>query len=198
MFSPFIPGPVRILAVAGAVALAGTALMTPAKASDNDLGAFIRQGTCATPGKVVEDIGDLDPLDADDSEWQVVGDVRPEGDVFGEGEGITQSIDDLTGSAHVVTVTASDDAESNVIACAEITGTAAGNGMLTVDLNEVSGSGYTGKVQFGPSDDRDETTDVTTVIWQGTSSTPEATPASGIDFGLRASSSQTSMSSDVL
>lgn len=165
----------RALAVA---LMASLALATPALADDDDLGAFIREGTCESPGNVVEDVGDLDPLDDDDSEWDVVGsDVPRSTTVYGEDEGISQAIDDLTGTEHVITIHAADDSNADVIACGEITDEADSDGTLTIDLDEVDGSGYTGKVHFGPSDDSDEATEVTTVVWQGGSATPEASPS---------------------
>ena len=164
---------IRIIA-AGALAL--FVLAMPAMANDHDdMGAFIREGSCDQPGKVIEDIGDLEP---EDDIWLVIGQGEPEPrTVYGEDEGISESIDDLISAGSIVTVHEKDDSNARVIACGKIDGAIDTDGTLSIDLKEVDRSGFAGRVHFGPSDDEDEQTEVTTGVWQSTSgATPAATP----------------------
>lgn len=164
--------------VVGVGVLACLALATPALADEDDLGAFIREGTCDNPGNVVEDIGDLDKLDTDDNEWNVVGNGEPQPDtVWGEDDDVDQTIDALTSGGYIVTIHERDDANAAVIACGELSGEIGDDGTLMIDLAEVDGSGFTGRVHFAPEqDDDDDETEVTTAVWQGASGTPVATP----------------------
>lgn len=153
----------------------GTATVTATAGGHAELGAFIRNGSCDQPGDVVEDVGDLEP---EDSVWRVIGDDAPKPDVvYGEDEDVHQTVDDLTGGDFVVTIHERDDANSAVIACGEISGTVGDDGTLTIDLDEVDGSGFSGRAHFAPEQDDDgDETEVTVGVWQGGSATPEATP----------------------
>jgi len=147
----------------------------PNALGDHDLGAFIREGSCDEPGKVIEDIGDLDQ---DRDAWTVVGKgQQAPGAVYGEYEDIDLSIDELLSGGYVVTIHARDDKDADIIACGVIEGMAGNDGTLMIDLKEVNASGVIGRVHFGPSDDEDEPTEVTTAVWAGAAATPEATPA---------------------
>lgn len=160
-------------------ALLGLAFAGAASAQGNqgDFGAYIYEGTCDQPSaNALDDVGDLDP---DESVWMVVGNGEPTPEtVFGEDEGISAAVQDLTGSDHVLIVRASDDQSAPVIACGAITGEVDSNGELLVQLDEVEGSGFQGRAHFGPNkDDDDEPTEVTVAIW-ASSGTPASTPAS--------------------
>ncbi len=169
----------RILAI-GTLAL--LAFAVPAMAADStpaigdkDLGAYIREGSCDQPGKVIEDVGDLDP---DDDIWDLLGQGEQEPrTIYGEDEGIRQSVDDLVGSGYIVTIHKTDDADADIIACGKIEGDVGSDGTLMIDLKEMNDSGFIGRVHFGPKHDDDEQTEVTTGVWEGSSATPEATPA---------------------
>lgn len=176
---------IRLVAM---TALAIILLTTPVLASDHnatpspgigdDLGAFIREGSCDQPGKVIDDVGELDP---DDEVWTVIGnhDQRPDV-VFGEDEGIDQKIDDLLESGYIVTIHTSDDENASMIACGKIEGTTDTDGTLTIDLQEIDNSGFIGRVHFGPLQHQDESTEVTTGVWQTTAASPIASPASPV------------------
>jgi hypothetical protein len=168
----------------GVVIAAGGAIlaMGPASASDDDeYGAYIYTGTCDDfSGAAVEDVGDLEEDDADF--WRVLGDDEPAPNtIYGEDEDITPSIDELTGEPHVLVVRAADDETADVVACGEISGTAGNVGSLTIELEEVEGSGVQGRASFGPDDDDDDDQiRVTTGVWLstgGTPASPESTPA---------------------
>lgn len=148
---------------------------TPSALGNHDLGAFIREGSCGQPSKVIEDIGDLS---RDRDVWSVIGqDEQEPGVVYGEDEGIDQSIDALLSGGYVVTIHSRDDSNAGIIACGVIEGAIDSDGTLMVDLKEVNNSGVIGRVHFGPShDDDDEETEVTTAVWAGTNATPAATP----------------------
>jgi hypothetical protein len=152
----------------------GTATAS-AGAHHEDLGAFIRSGSCDQPGDVVEDVGDLEP---EEGVWRVIGNDEQKPDVvYGEDEDIHQTIDELAGGDFVVTIHERDDVNSAVIACGAIPGTVGDDGTLMIDLDEVDGSGFTGRAHFAPEqDDDDDETEVTVGVWQGGSATPEATP----------------------
>lgn len=149
---------------------------TPSALGNHDLGAFIREGSCEQPGKVINDIGDLA---RDRDAWRVVGQgEQAPGTVYGEDEDIHQSIDDLLSGGYVITIHSRDDSGADIIACGVIEGAIDSDGALMIDLKEMNNSGVIGRVHFGPSHDDDhEETEVTTAVWAGTSATPAATPA---------------------
>lgn len=166
--------------VVSAAALALFLMATPAFAQETehgDFGAYIYEGTCDNiSGEAIEDVGDLDP---DEGVWKVVGKGEQSPDrVWGEDEGISPTLDDLTGKQHVAVVRDDDDEQAPVVACGAIEGAADANGELVIQLNEVDGSGWQGRAHFGPKQkDDDEATEVTVAVWHATGGTPSATPA---------------------
>lgn len=165
-----------LLAVAGVAALGLSLGIGAVSASDDELGAWIYEGTCASPGQTpLHDIGDLE-IDDDDRTPDIAGTSVP-GPVYEEDEGISTSLDDLTAKPHVVIVRASDDRSAPVVACGEISGEAR-DGVLRVPLEAVGNSGVSGVATFGParpgSDDGDKT-EVTTEVQRGAQQA--ATPA---------------------
>lgn len=147
---------------------------TPSAVDDQDLGAFIREGTCASPGTVIEDVGDLDE---DKAIWEVIGNGMNAPDiVFGEDEGIEQSIEQILNSHAIITIHATDDKDAAILACGSIEGTVESDGTLMIDLKPVGDSGISGRVHFGPLESGDEQTEVTIGVWRTAPATPEATP----------------------
>lgn len=147
-----------LLACAGAAALmltmgAGGSL---ALNDDDELGAGIHEGTCASPGAMIEDIDDLE-ID-DDRRTPTIAGTAVAGPVYEEDEDLDVSLETLTGAPHVVLVRASDDSSAPAVACGEITGEPT-NGTLRVPLAEVDGSGITGVATFRPDDDDDDDDD---------------------------------------
>ena len=106
------------------------------------------------------------------------------GVVYEEDDDISATVDELTGSPHVVVVREHDDESSPIIACGAIEGEAA-NGRLEIALDPVDDSGVSGTALFRPDDDDDdddddEPTEVLVRVSHGaageTSGSPTATP----------------------
>ncbi len=142
----------------------GTSTATAASGHD-ELGAFIRKGSCDKPGDVVGDIGDLEP--GEDDIWSRVGQGEQEPDVvYGEDEDVDMTIDALTSADHVITIHERDDASSAVIACGAISGDVHGDGTLMIDLDEVDDSGFQGRAHFDPEHNDDDETEITVGVWE--------------------------------
>ncbi len=143
--------------------------------------AHIHSGTCDTLGDVVFPLNDVistdlavstyaTPADAPDATPPPALASTP---VIGTGESTTidVSLDDILAAEHAINVHESAENIDVYIACGDITGPAS-NGMVTVELMELNGSGYVGRASL--ADNGDGTTTVTVdLIYPGM-----ATPAS--------------------
>ena len=86
---------------------------------------------------------------------------------------VEASLDDLLASEHAINVHESEENIENYIACGEITGSVS-NGTLTIELQELNGSGLSGEAVL--TEGADEGTSVTITLTQsGPSATPAAT-----------------------
>jgi hypothetical protein len=157
--------------------------------------AHIHSGTCAELGDVVFPLNDVavadpnaspeaspslalastpvaSPVDASPVASPQVG---TEGVVAESSTEIAASLDDLLAEEHAINVHESAENIGNYIACGDLTGTAA-EGQLTIEMQELNNSGYTGEAHL--QDNGDGTTTVTVyVAFTGLDGTPPATPA---------------------
>lgn len=142
---------------AGVAALGLSLIVAPSVGAQDDamsFGAGIYEGTCDSPGdRAVFDIGDLE-ADDDDNNGTLAG-TPVSGPVYSEDEGLSATLDDLTGQPRVVLVLASEDANAPAVACGEITGEPDGD-HLSVDLEPVDDSGVSGVATFGPPEPGDD------------------------------------------
>lgn len=151
--------------------------------------AHIHAGTCDTLGEVVVPLNEL-------SGTFVGGTPMAGSDMMASpeaGMGIDQMgmmrqgsettvelpLDDILAGEHAINVHESADNIGNYIACGDITGTAT-DGQLTIQLNELNGSGYSGEATL--VDNGDGTTTVTASIWRmddmaSPMASPMATPS---------------------
>ncbi|MCC7021661.1 MAG: hypothetical protein IT338_02470 [Thermomicrobiales bacterium] len=154
-----------LLTVAGVAALGLSLGIGAVSASDDELGAWIYEGTCASPAQSpLHDIGDLDI--EDHGRASGIAGTPVAGPVYEEDEGISTSLDELTASPHVVIIRASDDEHAPIVACGEISGEAR-DGKLEVPLQPVGNSGVSGVSTFGPPEDKEDKAEVVTQVQRG-------------------------------
>lgn len=90
---------------------------------------------------------------------------------------VEASLDDILAAEHAINVHESTENIQNYIACGEVTGSPT-DGQITIELEELNGSGFVGEAML--TDNGDDTTTVHVSIFPtdvGTSGTPAATPA---------------------
>lgn len=145
--------------------------------------AHIHTGTCATLGDVVFPLNEVaapETLAASPVAGSEATPVSGSSDVLAESTTIVEvSLDDIIAGGHAINVHESAENIQNYIACGDVTGTAVG-GQLSIDLNELNGSGYMGQAAL--QDNRDGTTTVTVVLMGSdgsASGTPVASPVAG-------------------
>lgn len=151
---------------------------TPTDEEDAAHPAHIHNGTCDNLGDVAFPLNDVAPLE-DGATPAVSAVASPAAGDMGEVEAqsttkVDVSLDDLLGTEYAINVHESKENIGNYIACGNITGTAT-DGKLTIQLDELNGSGYSGQAML--MDNGDGTTTVTVVLME-TDGTM-ATPASG-------------------
>jgi hypothetical protein len=164
--------------------------------ADDDLtGAFpvhIHSGTCADLGGVVFPLNDLTRvgagahLEATPIEGIAtppeIADATPAASPSTDGTVpiassstiVDASLDDILAEEHAINVHESPESIQNYVACGDLTGEAT-DGELHIGLDELNGSGFSGDADL--VDNGDGTTTVTVYLVQGTTGTPEATPA---------------------
>ena len=157
--------------------------------------AHIHSGTCAELGDVVfplTDVAVADPNASPEASPSLAlastavaspvvaspvasPQVGTEGAVAESSTEIAASLDDILAEEHAINVHESAENIGNYIACGDLTGTAT-DGQLTIELQELNNSGYTGEAHL--QDNGDGTTTVTVyVAFTGLEGTPPATPA---------------------
>lgn len=82
---------------------------------------------------------------------------------------VDASLDDILGAEHAINVHESAENIDNYIACGDITGEST-DGMLTIELQELNGSGFSGHALL--ADNGDGTTTVTVTLYDNESATP--------------------------
>ncbi len=157
--------------------------------------AHIHSGTCAELGDVVfplTDVAVADPNASPEASPSLAlastavaspvvaspvasPQVGTEGAVAESSTEVAASLDDILAEEHAINVHESAENIGNYIACGDLTGTAT-DGQLTIGLQELNNSGYTGEAHL--QDNGDGTTTVTVyVTFTGLEGTPPATPA---------------------
>jgi len=153
--------------------------------------AHIHDGTCADIGGVVYPLNNLTAemdfeatpdLDTDlDSPATPVLDRADSMDPTSGESGhafsstiVDASLDDLLASPHALNVHESVENAQNFIACGDITGTPS-DGALTIQLEELNGSGFSGNAIL--TDNGDGTTTVVAMVNSHDMATPVASPA---------------------
>jgi hypothetical protein len=157
--------------------------------------AHIHSGTCAELGDVVFPLNDVAVADPNatpeaspslalastpvaspvDASPVASPEVGTEGTVAESSTEVAVSLDEILAAEHAINVHESAGNVGNYIACGDLTGTAT-DGQLTIELQELNGSGYTGEAHL--QDNGDGTTTVTVYVAStGVVGTPPATPA---------------------
>ena len=143
----------------------------------------IHAGTCDDLGDVVFPLNDLEgaaSMGEDDTDALPV-DISATPDATSEltaqsSTDVDASLDDILTEPHAINVHESADNMQNFIACGDITGEPE-DGTLSIDLNELNDSGFTGEVEL--SDQGEGTTIVHASLFPMLDEeAPEATPAS--------------------
>lgn len=159
--------------------------------------AHIHNGTCDTLGDVVYPLNDVStmntaPNNASPSVPLATPDASPEmsatgaspvaspavgaGDVESQSTSeVAASLDDILGAEHAINVHESADEAQHYISCGNITGTPT-DGQLTIELQELDGSGFNGEAIL--EDNGDGTTTVTVYLSIVGEDESETTPAS--------------------
>lgn len=149
--------------------------------------AHIHSGTCDELGDVVYPLNDLQAAaQVDDPDATPVIDLGATPDaasaiglvdvVAQSGTEVDVSIDDLLSEEYAINVHESPENIQNFIACGEITGSVE-DGELTIDLQELNNTGYTGRALL--TDQGDGTTIVNVSLFTSDQGgTQDATPAS--------------------
>lgn len=139
-------------------------------AADAGHPAHIHMGTCDTVGDVMFPLENLTeggnaatPVAASDGEHSASSTTTVEA-----------ALDDIIAGGHVVNVHESVENIQNYIACGEVTGEPT-DGELTVDLEALNDSGYSGTATL--TDNGDGTTTVVVTVSGPAAGTPEASPA---------------------
>jgi hypothetical protein len=152
--------------------------------------AHIHSGTCAELGDVVFPLEDVSAANVDTAPaataemGDAAMDATPgamdtgvEGKVVAESTtDVEASLEDIMGAEHAVNVHESAENIGNYIACGDITGEMM-DGTLTVELQELNGSGYSGEAVLTDNGDGTTTVIVTLMQMDGMA-TPEASPMS--------------------
>jgi hypothetical protein len=138
--------------------------------------AHIHAGTCDTLGDVVFPLNDVtsgDPMATPEATPSLAMASTPAADATAQSTTTVEvALDDIISGGHAINVHESAENIQNYIACGDVTGEATG-GMLTVELQELNGSGFSGEAML--TDNGDGTTTVEIHLMQGGSGT--ATPA---------------------
>jgi plastocyanin len=150
---------------------------TPAAGEEVAHPAHIHTGTCEELGDVAFPLNDVAPLEAgatpsaSPAASPAAGDM---GEVVAESTtDVDVSLDDILASEHAINVHESKENIGNYIACGNITGTVT-DGQLTIQLDELNDSGYSGQAVL--VDNGDGTTTVTVTLMS--SGDAAGTPAS--------------------
>lgn len=148
--------------------------------------AHIHSGTCATLGDVVHPLAEvrmpgqagtpiamLEPIGTPAASPG----LAPE--MLGESFTLVEApIDHILAAEHAINVHESAENIGNYIACGNVAGTVT-EGTLMIDLEELNGSGYTGRATL--LDNGDGTTTVLITLMQGdATATPVASPQAGL------------------
>lgn len=160
--------------------------------------AHIHSGTCETLGDVVFPLNELTSAGSEmDADATPVAEVATPFDAVGQNTGtpedmgagdapvattpfassetvVDASLDDILAAEHAINVHESPENIQNYVACGDLVGPA-DNGELSVELQELNGSGYVGDAQL--VDNGDGTTTVTVNLIQRGIGTPVASPA---------------------
>ncbi|HEV2067630.1 MAG TPA: hypothetical protein VGR08_12415 [Thermomicrobiales bacterium] len=90
---------------------------------------------------------------------------------------VEASLDDILAAEHAINVHESPENIQNYIACGDLTGSPT-DGQLTIELQELNGSGFVGEAMLTDNDDGTTTVHVSVFPADaGTGGTPAATPA---------------------
>jgi plastocyanin len=142
--------------------------------------AHIHTGTCDTLGDVVFPLNDVAAPETASATPVASPVAAGSGAVVAESTTIVEvSLDDIISGGHAINVHESKENVQNYIACGDVTGSAVG-GQLSIELNELNGSGYMGQAAL--QDNRDGTTTVTVVLTHidpASTGTPVASPVAG-------------------
>jgi len=149
---------------------------TPATAAAHP--AHIHSGTCDTLGDVVFPLNDV--AVADTAATPAATPAAVESVIATESATTVEvALDDVLAAEHAINVHLSADEIGTYIACGDITGEPT-DGMLTIELLELNGSGYMGEAML--MDNGDGTTDVTIMLLDsGAMATPAASADSASD-----------------
>lgn len=174
---------------------------TPEAQGDADViahPAHIHAGTCQDLGDVVYPLEDVStgsvgaapvaspdvmgtPMAEETAETGMSGTPMPTSAAQGQIHAMSTtdveaSLDDILGAEHAINVHESAENIQNYIACGDITGEAT-DGMLSIELQELNGSGFSGEAVL--VDNGDGTTTVTVTLFSSADGmTDSATPAS--------------------
>lgn len=150
---------------------------TPASQGDALHPAHIHSGTCEELGDVVYPLTELQA--ASQMASPVASPEASMGDVVAQSESVVDvSLDDILGAEHAINVHESPENIQNYIACGDVTGSPS-DGELTIELQELNGSGYVGEALLMDNGDGTTTVHVSLFASDGAmTGTPVATPAS--------------------
>lgn len=123
---------------------------TPAAAVPHPVA--VHEGTCQSPtAEPAFDIGETAPFGEQAEEPQDLGVTEQPRVLYASSE-IDMSMDDLTGSPHVIAIHQSDDQFGTLMVCGEIAGTADG-GRLAIALYPATGQSHAGVAILEEDDD---------------------------------------------
>jgi len=175
----FAPIAIFLAAFALMAGMLGSALAqdaTPAAAMAHP--GHIHTGTCDTLGDVVFPLSDTVAVDASATPEAMMAatPAAGEGEVVAEGTSTVEvALEDILAAEHAINLHESAENIGNYIACGDVVGEPV-DGMLTIELLELNGSGYMGQAML--MDNGDGTTEVVVMLMESDSmGTPEASPA---------------------
>lgn len=164
---------------AGVLGAAVAQEATPAAARAHP--GHIHAGSCATLGDVVFPLDDTVGADASatPTAMTVATPAAGGGPVVAESVStIELALDDILAAEHAINLHESVENIGSYIACGDITGTPT-DGMLTIELAELNGSGVMGDAML--MDNGDGTTEVTVTLMEtGAMATPEASSGDAV------------------
>lgn len=134
---------------APAFMVAALAVASPVFADDDEYGAYLFKGDCASfaPDMVVKDVGDLDREDNAAKEWARLSpdDAEMPNPLYVEDESTGKvTADELAEGGFAIAITERDSPDSQVLACGELP--AELSLPFVGDINEVDGSGFAGRI----------------------------------------------------
>jgi hypothetical protein len=166
-----------VLLAAGLIGTAGAqgSLATPDAGAPSHP-AHIHTGTCATLGDVefpLENVTASETTASPEASptLELASTPAVSGRTLTSTTTVETTLDELLGGEHAINLHESDANIQNYVACGDVTGTPS-DGMLTIELAELNGSGVTGQATL--TDNGDGTTTVLVQVTHGAMATPAA------------------------